>query len=122
MPTSFSQIRANLLKATQAMNEHDVVRVLRGYNVGSVRIPGIVEELAVSHVEQVPKLVAEDLVGVDQVAVGIVLVDELAFDHGANAPALLIELAPEKGRTRTWIEVSPVPGNRSLISRTAPVD
>ena len=61
-------------------------RLLGGYNVRSVRIPGIVKELAASDVEEIPKLVTEDLVRVDQVAVGIVLVDELAFGHGANAP------------------------------------
>jgi hypothetical protein len=60
-------------------------RLLGGYNVRSVRIPGIVKELAASDVEEIPKLVTEDLVRVDQVPVGIVLVDELAFDHGANA-------------------------------------
>jgi len=61
-------------------------RLLGGYNVRSVRIPGIVKELAASHVEEISKLVTEDLVVVDQVAISIVLVDELAFDHGANAP------------------------------------
>ena len=61
-------------------------RSFSGYNVGSVRIPGIVKELAASHVEEISKLVTEDFVRVDQVAVGIVLVDELAFEHGANTP------------------------------------
>ena len=45
----------------------------------SIRIPGIVEELAASHVEEISKLVTEDFVRVDQVPVGIVLVDELIF-------------------------------------------
>jgi hypothetical protein len=38
-------------------------RLLGGYNVRSVRIPGIVKELAASDVEEIPKLVTEDLVG-----------------------------------------------------------
>jgi hypothetical protein len=54
-------------------------RLLGGYNVRSVRIRGIVKELAASDVEEIPKLVTEDLVRVDQVAVGIVLVDEFGF-------------------------------------------
>jgi hypothetical protein len=61
-------------------------RLLGGYNVRSVRIPGIVKKLAASDVEEISLVVTEDLVRVDQVAVSIVLVEELDFDHGANAP------------------------------------